>query len=139
MQCKPDRYGAMCLRRTAKVTPAVQIKQDDVCGIWRLYPFPRNPVHVRGSDAHGGWDFVRERPKNCAGDSIVAATFQAAFDAPLGKPNRKMGLKAGHAWLRLYRHGARDERIADIATKREFGEENSGEGLGLLAGMGLRP
>jgi len=41
--------------------------------------------------------------------------------------------------LRLYRQEARDERIADIGTKREFGEENSGEGLGLLAGMGLRP
>ncbi len=31
-------------------------------------------------------------------------------------------------------------RIADIVgTKREFGEESSGEGLGVPAGMGLRP
>ena len=42
--------------------------------------------------------------------------------------------------MRLHLYAGRDERIADIVgTKREFGEESSGEGLGVLAGMGLRP
>jgi len=51
-----------------------------------------------------------------------------------------MGLETGHASLRLHLYAGRDERIADIVgTKREFGEESSGEGLGVLAGMGLRP
>ena len=50
-----------------------------------------------------------------------------------------MGLKTGHAWLRLRHYVGRDERIAEIAVRRQVGEESSGEGLGVPAGMGLRP
>jgi len=50
-----------------------------------------------------------------------------------------MSLKTGNAWLRLGRYAGRDERIAEIAVRRQVGEESSGEGLGVPAGMGLRP
>lgn len=93
---KPDGDGTVGLRGATEVAAAVQVQHDSVGETGRFDPFAWNPINARRSDAYGGWDFVRKRPKNCAGDTIIAAAFEASFDAPLGKPNREMGLKTGH-------------------------------------------
>ena len=105
----------------------------------RFDPLAGNAIHARRSDAHRDRDFVRKRPKNRTGDAIVPATFEAALDAPLGKPNREVRLKAGHEWLCLHHDRRRDQRIADIGQGGNLEKESSGEGLGVLAGRWLRP
>ena len=50
-----------------------------------------------------------------------------------------MRLKTSHGWVRLPSCGEREESIADIVELKRDGnlkKETSGEGLGVLAGMG---
>lgn len=138
-QCEPDGNGAVRLRRAAEIAATVQIKQRGVRGIRRFEPLAGNSIYVGRCNAHGVWDFTRKRTENRTRDAIIPALPQAALDAPLRKPNREMSLKACHDKLPLPGCAKRVERIPDICCierRQELGEESSGEGLGVPAGMG---
>ena len=128
VQGEPDGDWTVCLGGATDVAAPVQIEKNAFCGIWRFDPFPGNPVHLGRGNPYGWRNFVRKGTKNLARDAIIAATFQAALDAPLNDPNREMRLKAGHGWF---------ERITDLVERGpKFGGKRTGEGLGVPAGMG---
>src|SRR5262245_47624405 len=90
----------MRLGGTAKIATAVQVKEDGFARAWRFDPLAGNSIYLRRSNAYGRGNPVWEGAKDCARKPVIAATFEAPFDAPLGNPHRQMRLNAGHDWRR---------------------------------------